>query len=435
MVCKRFIAREQTRLVGTVGWLLVETVLTLHEWGVAGLGVATGTGEVAGNIRVPVIVKVLLVVVFLLDGGLALLRDLPLVTHLLNTLLVVELWVVWLADTPEAFPEGQMPWVDGNTVVISLATGTDESPATLLLLKIETSGVWHKEEGQESTSKTEPWDNVETFLSVDVVEENSSNQSTELTTGSTETVSGGTDWGWENLGSDEESDTVWSKLVEETREEVHGLERVDTSSGVVVVVESWDDEGEEVTEETNVHHQDTAVKLVVDEERGEVVTDKLNTDVEQVPEPTDDNGLVVWRKNTDKLGLEELVAVEENVVTEPGTSGGDKTESKVLDAHLERSNIVTSDVRLLLGKSELLGGRAHLVGAVVNQPESTDSWDGERNTKSPLRGDLGVWWVTGTVVEDEEEKDQDDLVEELTPTLHQESGNDLATTVHTVIAG
>ena len=92
-------------LVRAVGRLLtVDAIHTLDEWRVGGLGVATSTLEVGGNIRVPVIVKLLVVVVLLLDGSLALLGDLPLVTHLLDTLLIVEFWIVWLADTPEAFP-------------------------------------------------------------------------------------------------------------------------------------------------------------------------------------------------------------------------------------------------------------------------------------------------------------------------------------------
>jgi hypothetical protein len=38
-------------------------------------------------------------------------------------------------------------------------------------------------------------------------------------------------------------------------------------------------------------------------------------------------------------------------------------------------------------------------------------------------------------VEDEEKKDEDDLVEPLTPTLHQEGRRDLATSVKTIITG
>jgi hypothetical protein len=37
-------------------------------------------------------------------------------------------------------------------------------------------------------------------------------------------------------------------------------------------------------------------------------------------------------------------------------------------------------------------------------------------------------------VEDQEQEDEEDLVEELTPSLHQKGGSDLATTVETVIA-
>ena len=277
-----------------------------------------------------------------------------------------------------------MPWVDGNTVVVRLTASTDECPAALLLLQVETSSVWHEEEGQESTNETEPWNDVETSLSVDVVEENGGNQSTELTASGTETVSGSTNWSWEDLGSDEEGHTVWSELVKETGKEVHGLERVDTLGGVVLVVEGWNDKGEEISEETNVHHQNTAVELVIDEEGSQVITDKFDTDVEQVPEPANDDGLVVGRQDLDKLRLEELVAVKEDVVTEPRAGGSDETHAEVLDAHLEGCRVVSSDVGLLLGERKLLGSRAHLVGAVVNQPQSTDSWNGERDTENPL---------------------------------------------------
>jgi hypothetical protein len=48
---------------------------------------------------------------------------------------------------------------------------------------------------------------------------------------------------------------------------------------------------------------------------------------------------------------------------------------------------------------------------------------------------LRVWRVTAAGVEDQEQEDEQDLVQELTPTLHQESRCDLATTVETIIAG
>jgi hypothetical protein len=38
-------------------------------------------------------------------------------------------------------------------------------------------------------------------------------------------------------------------------------------------------------------------------------------------------------------------------------------------------------------------------------------------------------------VEDQKQKDEEDLVEELAPTLHQESRGDLAATVKTIVAG
>jgi len=98
-------------------------------------------------------------------------------------------------------------------------------------------------------------------------------------------------------------------------------------------------------------------------------------------------------------------------------------------------SVVSGNVGLLLHERELARSRLHLVGTVVDEPQSTHSGDGERDTVGPLDDLLVVWRATLAGVEDQEQENEDDLVDDLTPTLHQESGDDLATTVKTVIAG
>lgn len=139
--------------------------------------------------------------------------------------------------------------------------------------------------------------------------------------------------------------------------------------------------------------------------------------------------------DADKLTLEELVAVEEDVIGEPSTSGGQNTEAKVLEGQSERLDIVTGDGRLLFGSSELLAGRPHVVGTVVDEPKGANSGNGERDPVSPLGGNGRVGRVATSVVETEQQDNEEDLVEELAPTLHQEGTGDLAATVKAILLG
>ena len=52
-----------------------------------------------------------------------------------------------------------------------------------------------------------------------------------------------------------------------------------------------------------------------------------------------------------------------------------------------------------------------------------------------LSGQFGVRWISASVVEDKKAKNEDDLVEELTPSLHQEGHGDISTTVKTISSG
>ena len=219
--------------------------------------------------------------------------------------------------------------VDSDTVVLVLATLTDEVPATLLLLEVETSGVGQPNVCEEDTEETEPRHNVEALLDSDVVVEDGGEKCTTLARRGGETVSSGTDSGGVDLGGDDEGDTVRAELGEERRQEVHGLELVRSLLSVVVVVESRNDEAEEVSKETDDHHPLATVELVVDHERSKVVSDESDEAVEQIPQPGDHDGLVVGVNGHDELRLEQLGTVEEDIGGKPGTSSSKDTSTEV----------------------------------------------------------------------------------------------------------
>jgi len=141
--------------------------------------------------------------------------EFPVLAHVLDLTGFVELRVVRLADAGPAFPHGQVLWVDSDSVIFVTAAGAEVCPAAFLLLEIETGGVWEEEVGEEHAGQTEPWHEVELGLRIDVVVENGSEERASLSDCGGETVCGSTDRGGEDLSSDEEGDTVGTKLVEE----------------------------------------------------------------------------------------------------------------------------------------------------------------------------------------------------------------------------
>jgi hypothetical protein len=167
-------------------------------------------------------------------------------------------------------------------------------------------------------------------------------------------------------------------LVEERRQEVHGLESVDTVGGaVVLVVESRNNKQDEVHQEPNLLHPFPTVELVVDQERSEVVTSKGATNIDQVPEPASHDGSGARAKDLDELRLEKLVSVKEDIVAEPSASCCGETSSEVRESQFERVDIVTIDICLPLGGLESLRSQRHLEVSVVAEPKGTDSGDGE----------------------------------------------------------
>ncbi len=117
--------------------------------------------------------------------------------------------------------------MDGNAVVFLGAPVPEVGPAALLLLEIEPGGVGEEEEGEQHAGETEPGDDVELGLVVDVVVQDGGQEGAGLANAGGETVGAGTDGGREDLAGDEEGDAVGAELVEERADEVHGLEGVD----------------------------------------------------------------------------------------------------------------------------------------------------------------------------------------------------------------
>lgn len=100
---------------------------------------------------------------------------------------------------------------------------------------------------------------------------------------------------------------------------------------------------------------------------------------------------------------------------------------------LYECGLTTSDRGLGLGGVESAIVILDLVHTQVEHVEGEDQNDGKRDTVGPLSGQSGVRWAAAAV-EDEEKDEEETLVEELTPTLHQEGEDERSTTVELVAA-
>ena len=92
--------------------------------------------------------------------------------------------------------------------------------------------------------------------------------------------------------------------------------------------------------------------------------------------------------DANKFGLEKLVSVEKDIVTEPTTSSSDQTGTEVGERKSQRLSVVSGDLSLGLGGSKLLASRLHLEGSEVDEPERSNGRNGKGNTVGPLRSDL-----------------------------------------------
>lgn len=86
------------------------------------------------------------------------------------------------------------------------------------------------------TDKTEPTNNPELGVVIDVVVQNCRGQRAEFTHSGTETVCGRSDGDGEHFGGDEEGGAVGTELLEESGQEVDCLEAVDMGGFSEVVV-------------------------------------------------------------------------------------------------------------------------------------------------------------------------------------------------------
>lgn len=351
-----------------------------------------------------------LLALHLLLALLGLLR-LPVAPQVLDLLFQVQVRVVVLADAHPALPQAEVLRVHRDAVVLRLAALEDVPPPALLLLEVQARRVRQPQPRHDHARQAEPGDHVEAHLRVDVVVQHRGEQRARLAHARREAVRRRADGRGEHLGGDQEGDGVGAELVEEGGQVVHGLEGVDAlGRGVVVELEGRDDKGQEAHEEADLLHVLAAVQLVVDQEGRQVVAGEGDQDVVQVPDPVGHDRLGVVADDLDELRLEQLVAVEEDVVAEPAAGRGQETPAKVLEGQAQRVDVVAGDLVLLLGDLQLPRCLGHLVGTVVGEPEGSDGGDGEGQAEDDLSGLRAVRAVALTVVEDEQQDDQQGLV-------------------------
>lgn len=108
------------------------------------------------------------------------------------------------------------------------------------------------------------------------------------------------------------------------------------------------------------------------------------------------------------------------VVEEPSSSGSDETVPVVTVDELERLDVVARSVLAFLGLANLGIGILDLVDTVVDEPSVENSDDSKGDAVGELDGLLRVrrGGAVGSIVEDDEEDHENDLVEDLSPSLH-----------------
>lgn len=165
----------------------------------------------------------------------------------------------------------------------------------------------------------------------------------------------------------------------------------------------------------------------------EIVSNKRNTDVDEIIKPARHDGGAIISNDFDKFALKELISIKKNVISKPCSGSGNQSRSKICKCKSERLGIVSGNLTLPLRCRQLLTGRLHLVCSVVDEPESSNGWNCKGDAISPLSGQGRVRWVPAPVMKAEKEENQEDLVEELAPALHQEGARHFAASMETVL--
>lgn len=85
--------------------------------------------------------------------------------------------------------------------------------------------------------------------------------------------------------------------------------------------------------------------------------------------------------DSDKVTLEELVSIEENVIGKPCTCRSNQTGSEVAESELQRLSVVAGHLALLLCHGQLSAGGPHLEGTVVDEPKGSNGRKSKGNRK------------------------------------------------------
>lgn len=165
----------------------------------------------------------------------------------------------------------------------------------------------------------------------------------------------------------------------------------------------------------------------------EIVSNKRNADVDEIIKPSRHDGGAMISNDFDEFALKELISIKENVVSKPCSGSGNQSRPKICKGESERVGIVSGYLALPLRCGQLLTGGLHLICSVVDEPEGSNSWDGKGDAVSPLCGQGRIRWVPTSVMEAEKEENQEDLVEELAPALHQEGARHFTASMETVL--
>ena len=89
------------------------------------------------------------------------------------------------------FVETEMAGVNGDTVVVVLASFSNENPISFLFTEIQSGSIGDEDAGQEEAGQTEPSNDVKLGLIGDVIVNNGRSEGTEFTAGCREAVGRG----------------------------------------------------------------------------------------------------------------------------------------------------------------------------------------------------------------------------------------------------
>ena len=239
-----------------------------------------------------------------------------------------------------------------------------------------------------------------------------------------------------HLCGEQESGTVWTELNPETGEEVDELERMATSSLLVQRREdgSCNNEKEERHDEADCLHPLSAVEFVVHKQGCHVISNKLTPNVDQVIQPKSYHLVFVTCDQAQKDIAKDLIAIERKIVAKPADGRSKKAMPIVIHDNLEGLNVVSSDVAALSGGFEILIDILHLKDTKIEKVQNGECGNTERDPEGVLGCRLRIRRV-GSGMKDEQKEDENELVRQLTPSLHQESESHASTSVQLVVSG